>query len=442
MRKTVFFGRLENIGEESVKTCSPFFYFFQNIRWICALLSTYLLLSPPLSAKLPKKKLKRLLQRYNQAVRYENIPKMASLLEQLAEDNSLRMAKLILKVAVSYDHPRIYRSCLFALRKFNHPKAKAYLHSKLKNGTPPQQIILMEAFQFQKGKEYTPKYIEKLRSSNPSILRLAVEILAKRQDPSAIPALIQLLEKQQKRKRQGLLYFEIRKALHRLTGQDFLTPQEWKQYWQQRKKKSSPYARTVVRQIQKKGPRFFTETVVSDRVVFIIDISASMEEKDPYQGGENSSPSSNTPSNLPNSRMRIERAKNQLIQVISQLPPAAYFNIIAFNDKAYYWSPRMKKASTSRKSAIQWVRQLRPKGLTATYAALKQAFHNKKADTFYLLSDGEPTVGPGTGEILDFVFKQNRFRKIKIYTMGFPGANRQFMATLATNNGGKYSDIR
>ena len=45
-------------------------------------------------------------------------------------------------------------------------------------------------------------------------------------------------------------------------------------------------------------------------------------------------------------------------------------------------------------------------------------------------------------EILNFFRKQNKFKKVKVFTLGFKGANKPFMTKLAKENDGKYRDIK
>ena len=95
-------------------------------------------------------------------------------------------------------------------------------------------------------------------------------------------------------------------------------------------------------------------------------------------------------------------------------------------------------------------------GVTKTDKALEKAFEVKGANTFYLLSDGSPTYddgkvlpdkaktpeGPSLQKILEMVRDKNKFRRVKIFTLGFVGANRRFMQDLADQNYGKYRDIK
>lgn len=421
------------------------------MRFIKFLLPLFFLFPLCLYGKLSNKELIPLIKEYNEAVKLGDPYAIGVAVKKLSKDDSIRVAKLILKVAVKFEDRKIHRDCLEAIQNIKSPKAFAYLLKNLESSPDWRvQILLMESLGNLRDKRVTTSLTKSLKSRYSPVLLTAIRILGRKMDRETLPALIELLKKRDKQKVAGEISYEIRVALNKITGRDYPTGEEWQKYWLTVGKNpstSGSMGRTVVREIKRKGPRFFTETVLSERVVFIIDVSASMDEKDPYPPTEGR----NTvlkkkplqPAQLPPSRMRIERAKAQLIAVISKLSPQTKFNIIAFNNQIKCWSSSLKSASDSKKSsAIQFVSQFNAQGKTATHAAIKEALRNQGVDTFYLLSDGAPTLGPSASAILEYVYKENRFRKIRIHGLGFPGVDREFMMRLARENQGRYSDIR
>ncbi|RME81593.1 MAG: VWA domain-containing protein [Planctomycetota bacterium] len=406
-------------------------------------------LAMPLYGKLSKQELQKILKEYNEAIRVGDPYLIGKALEKLAKDDSKRIVKVLCSCALKFQEEKIYEACKNGIRQLKSKEALDYCYQKMKSGPWQIQIFLMESLGHRRDKKLLSILMKNLNSPYSPVVRTALEILGQIRDSKLVHPLILFLKKLEKKKKTGEIHFQTRKVLVKLTGYDYLTGQEWEKWWLAVGSKGGIGAtgRTVLQKpLKHKGPRFFTEQITSHRVVFIIDSSASMEEKDPPRMEGRGTHVRRKPipkAQLPASRMRIERAKNQLIQVIKRLPSQAAFNIIAFNNKVRYWSPKLRKASPSAKSsAIQFVMSLRAEGKTFTYKALEKAFENKKADTFYLLSDGTPTLGPSPGQILEKVTRWNRFRKIKIFTLGFPGVNREFMQKLAYNNFGKYSDIR
>jgi len=190
-------------------------------------------------------------------------------------------------------------------------------------------------------------------------------------------------------------------------------------------------------------------------------------------------------------RQRIVRTKKELIRVLKALQGTVKFNIISFSDEINSFAKGLQKATSSTKSkAVKWVEKLSANGLTFTDDALKEAFKDgqrypgkskrdsggggrgprtsskdrssKKsssgeADTIILLSDGAPTHLGGDAkaewnghqdseqiisQIFSWLEKENKFRKIVIHTLGFTGANFEFMQKLAKDTGGTFREIK
>ena len=85
-------------------------------------------------------------------------------------------------------------------------------------------------------------------------------------------------------------------------------------------------------------------------------------------------------------------------------------------------------------------------GTTVTDEALARAFDVEGARCFYLLSDGKPTKD-GTNRIptetiLKLIAEKNGTKKVRIHTLGFKGADQEFMKAVAAATGGEYSDIK
>jgi hypothetical protein len=45
-------------------------------------------------------------------------------------------------------------------------------------------------------------------------------------------------------------------------------------------------------------------------------------------------------------------------------------------------------------------------------------------------------------EILEFFRGNNKFKKVRVFTLGFKGAHKEFMIKLARENNGTYKDIK
>ena len=140
------------------------------------------------------------------------------------------------------------------------------------------------------------------------------------------------------------------------------------------------------------------------------------------------------------------------------MPNDVKFNIIAFSDRITKWRPGLTRAvESAKRKAIEWVEKLEADGLTYTDKAIEEAFKDRQVNTIILLTDGAPThVGgdakPEWGghedsmaliaQILTWVRKHNRLRKITIHCLGFEEANFEFLKQLARENNGICKAIR
>ena len=181
------------------------------------------------------------------------------------------------------------------------------------------------------------------------------------------------------------------------------------------------------------------ESIISENVVFIVDVSGSMEIKVEDDKGRSMS--------------RLDYVRRELKAAIeTQLGDSARFNILVFSDTVKGWKPRLGKASSSaRKSAGRFLDRLKPGGGTNVYNALEKAFSDKKVDTIYLLTDGHPTVGDVVvpTQIRGKVRAWNRGRNVRIHTVAFltgkdpdviedTSGAKLFMRNIARDNNGSF----
>jgi len=293
--------------------------------------------------------------------------------------------------------------------------------------------------------------------------------------------------------RGGRPFKAIVDALHEMTGETFTEVADWENFWDPRettfdtgtvKKKE---AGTVLRN----APKLFGSEVVSKKVVIIIDVSGSMHIRDPggNEGGEEgeepagdgsvvrkkpkkpvkpagpqpgdpdykkkpctdcSSGSCPSDANLPKHRMRIERAKVQLIRLVNAFRSDVRFNLVKFSTAAAAWKPTQVVNATpgNKADSIKFIKDLKPAGVTQAYKSLVEAFKCSEADTIYFISDGSPTDDAGQPlataarqAVLDKISQLNKFRKVKINTIGLRGSSASFMQALAGLTGGKYKSV-
>jgi HEAT repeat protein len=245
----------------------------------------------------------------------------------------------------------------------------------------------------------------------------------------AIPALIARINGA-----RGLVRRQLLWTLRMITAEDHGASNErWKRWWQNEGEAFEVPEYTVAlreereRELRRASSEttstFFGLQVVSDRICFIMDISGSMEQR---SGDGN----------------RLDAAKEQLLGVLEKYPEGDLFNVIFFSSDAFAWSDELvKMTKKSRKEALSYVTRQTPGGATAIYDALKLAFEDRRIDTIYLLTDGDPMGGTidAPGRIRTEVERWNQTRKIQIHCIAV-GKPSELLKDLARDSGGEYHE--
>jgi predicted nucleic acid-binding Zn-ribbon protein len=132
--------------------------------------------------------------------------------------------------------------------------------------------------------------------------------------------------------------------------------------------------------------RFAGMALTGRRVVFLVDVSGSMDFIDEKTQSAQKWPS----------------VRQTLLHLMRSLPELEKFQVILFSDKAAYllgsderWLSWDSKTSPARVGEA--LAAIKPKGNTNIYTAFEAAFRFRTdgLDTIYLVSDGLPNIGPG-----------------------------------------------
>ncbi|MEE9392164.1 MAG: VWA domain-containing protein [Planctomycetota bacterium] len=171
--------------------------------------------------------------------------------------------------------------------------------------------------------------------------------------------------------------------------------------------------------------QFYGINIDSARVAFVIDVSRSMKEIAPRSTSS-----------------RLRQAKIELKKVLDSLSSHNEFAIIAFSKDTIAYDAKLRPAKDRWLGrAKRWVDGLQADGGTNFFAGIKQALAIPNVDTIFVLSDGAPSVGDVTSKasILEFVQSYNRFRHIRIHTIGIglAASEREFLSKLAGENRGR-----
>jgi len=275
-------------------------------------------------------------------------------------------------------------------------------------------------------------------------------------------------------KEDGRLRDDISGALKRLTGMDFgYQADVWQKWWNENKDKWSGPGTTPGSAPVKSGgggggttaepPTFFGLKITSKKVLFVLDITGSMN--DPSEPPEDAKKPGNVVSggNAPppdpwepgKKGTKIEVLKYEFERTISKLDPKVTFNIIVYSVPVLVWKEKMMPATPpNRAEAIDFVKKQSANGMTATGDALEKAFelagngvrdknYAALVDTIYLMTDGAPNAGkyPTTDDILRKVGEWNTLSKVIINTIGLgdkSNYNPDFLMRLAKMTGGTF----
>ncbi len=302
----------------------------------------------------------------------------------------------------------------------------------------------------------------------------AIEAIVAIGDDKGVMALIDRLMNE-----RGRLREDIASALRAMTGKDFgRDANAWRKWFYERDEEGGddedppppPDPAGVASGV--KEPTYFGIKVISDRVLFIIDLSISMRTPVDVDKLKLAREAAQTGPGVSEDRDReefeetvqwwkikdrLDLAKAQLKFVIKNLGEKQQFEIVAFSDKVVAWNggKLMKATRRAKAKAVQFVDLLVTEGetfagtgATAAGAVLDFSFqmagpgaHDKNykssVDTIFFLSDGAPS-DRNEDEILDEVVHRNRMRKIKIHVVAIINYSVRFLRLLAEQNGGTY----
>jgi len=415
-----------------------------------------------------------------QAVAAQNWVQLGSLVEEAASAGGPDACRAIVTWGCRGDDRAVELKAFRVLNEVRQPEALAILWNEaVRSPNFKTRIILLGVASHHPA---DPGALAALahgaKDASRPVALTAVRWLRDSKDAArAVPALIDALAVNERAQR-GRLIHDIKKALATLTGGAELdTAADWKNYWDAQK--AGVGRKTSSRLTKALPPKstFFGVPVESDRILFIIDTSESMEKKDPplpEAKDKEKSPEvtgrtvvrktgrearkkpkeeeEKDAADLPMDRQRLFRVQQELIRSIQNLPENVRFAVEAFDNEIAFSDdpPKLLPATKQNKErAIQWVKNMRAKGETWTDTAFERGLTQlSDVDTIYLLSDGQPYRNGAKipqDQVLEDIKTLNRFIKARVHAIGFVQAGlnlQQFLYQLARDHDGTYTPLR
>ncbi|MDP6838591.1 MAG: HEAT repeat domain-containing protein, partial [Planctomycetota bacterium] len=270
-----------------------------------------------------------------------------------------------------------------------------------------------------------------LRDEDRSVAAEVLQIIGNMRRKDSVPILIERLSGA-----RGQTKVNVHQVLQLVTGLDHgRSAGRWRTWWS---KEGAGYilptyeeslraarGRRASQASSETSVGFYGLQVVSERVCFILDVSGSMK----YETSNGT---------------RLEAAKRELQAVLDKYPDENLFNILFFSTDVYPWEDSLVvMGEKTRKAAQGFVSRQEPDGYTAVYDALKLAFEDKRVDTLYLLSDGNPYQGTidDPEQIRAEVKRWNSTRHLKIHCVSL-GGDILLLKNLAQDTGGEFRTVR
>jgi hypothetical protein len=142
---------------------------------------------------------------------------------------------------------------------------------------------------------------------------------------------------------------------------------------------------------------------------------------------------------------RLERTRRELARTLSDLPSSVSFNVALFSDGVIPFRSRLVQGTSGqREAALAFLEGRRVIGGTNIFAALDFAL-SSGADTVFLLTDGEASVGAivDPALILAEFSARNRFGRIVLHTIGLSRDQQtELLCNLAHLGSGRYVAVR
>ncbi|MEM7263112.1 MAG: VWA domain-containing protein [Planctomycetota bacterium] len=381
------------------------------------------------------------------------------------------------------DRYRVFAGAMAALLRIQDNRSITAMEKVFKSSKKWAARFLVLRTSWQHGKmDAVDLAMKGLKDKAPQVVAMSARILGNSKKVEAIDPCLAAMQKWEKREHRekvhvgrdqvnaelgGRAWIACRDALNRLTGKSFHAAADYKNYVSAHRGKIDPTKVEIEEKTKREnatGVGLFGLDLSGRNIVFILDISGSMESTDPFtpeQMAELNRPGRTWAGDKDpleekflKERKRILRAKRELKAVIRSLPEDKNFNIVIYSNDVTPWKRFLVDATPKNKEAAEkFVDEIKAHGVTFTDDALRAGLEDPSVDTIYLITDGAPThigsrgkdLPPDARELMqwihDYTRATNYLRGVRIFTLGFEGAEEDFLKELAKHNYGSYVRI-
>lgn len=252
-----------------------------------------------------------------------------------------------------------------------------------------------------------------------------LDLLRRAPSPDHIPYLIEVVRSEDLRGAN-----EAVELLQKLTGyrisRDYRT---WKHFYLKHRVEGTPFRATRSGE-QEDTLSYMGVPLFSDRVVFVIDSSSSMQERMTRTKAET----------------RASRAAEELVGLLPRLPETARINLLFFDSEVLpYAGGLLPLVAEVQEGMSSYVLEHEPSGNTNLHGGLSLAFDHSDVQEIVLLTDGEPSVGEfvDPSAILAQAWRWNRWRGVRVSTVALKAPRRagSFLERLAADHRGHHQRI-
>ncbi len=296
-------------------------------------------------------------------------------------------------------------------------EASPFLASILSDGTILERIFAMFAT---RAESIVPAILPNLKHADWRVRLTAVRTLARLRTKGSIPSLIDVVGDNDERWR---VRSEATHALAFITQQrKGVVAEAWRRWWE---KHGATFRVPPIKQDasdeRQSVASFFGIPIDSDRVVFVIDVSGSMEAA------------------ARKGKTRRELATAQLFAAAQSLPGKPRINVVLFSNKTERWKTQLTKLEP--KQLGRFLKKRKSGGGTALYDGIEAAFADREADTIVVLTDGKVTGGKITDEnaIVEAVRALNRGGLVRLHAVAI-GIESKLLRRLAEDSDGRYAE--